>query len=69
MEESKANSGLFLEKMGLADACRFKDRPLEMIRRLMLALDGAENLKRMVPLGNTNRAGIPDKVRKAVFCK
>lgn len=69
MEELKANSGLYIEKMGLADAFRFSDRRSEMIRQLMLELVGPDNLKKMASVGNKNRAGIPEKIRKAVFCK
>ena len=54
--------------MGLADARRFEKRPAEMVRRLMLNLVGAENLARMVPVGNINKAGIPKEIRQAVFC-
>ena len=67
--EMRANSGLYIEKLDLADALRFTKRPSEMIRRLLTHLVGSENLKQMVPIGNKNRTGIPEEIRRVVFCK
>lgn len=67
--ELKPTSGIFIDKTDLSDACRFTDQPREMVRRLMLHIIKEENLIKMTPLGNSNRTGIPEKHRKAVFCK
>lgn len=50
---------------------RFRKRPEEMVRRLLLELIGAEELKTMTVFGhgrsNKPRKGIPENIRIAVF--
>lgn len=62
-------NGIFLDTMTKNDALRYTGNPPEMARRLLRGFIGKENLPKMCPLGNKNRPGIPEDIRKTVYCK
>lgn len=65
------NNELVINKSREIEFTRFKKRPEEMVRRLMLEVVGAEELKTMTALGFSRGGkpgkGIPTDVRNAVF--
>ncbi|XP_043480301.1 uncharacterized protein LOC122509999 [Leptopilina heterotoma] len=65
------NGELFINPRHEIEFLRFKKRPEEMIRRLMLTLVGKEELKTMTALGysRSGREGkpIPEDIRNAVY--
>lgn len=65
------NGELFINPKYEIEFIRFKKRPEEMIRRLMLNLVGRKNLKTMTALGyaRPGREGkaIPEDIRNAVY--
>lgn len=77
--EIEPDSGVYVSESVLKiDVLRFKNRPSEMVRRLMLILVGRDELKKMTARGRlTNpsqkgkpkpRKAVPEKILYAVKC-
>lgn len=60
---------VFIKTSKLILLKRFRNKPKDFARGLLLELISRDELKTMTALGKGKKKGVPEEIREAIYCK